>query len=255
MKNYQKLLLLSAAFSFPAMPLGAAVLVQDSFSGTTVNNGGSGWFGFSNWNGTGAFGSNLTYGSLVTSGQSMVNTDRFGGVSREFPTLNSGNGTVWFSWLQNNSAAIDRNARVNIMKEGGNRFIIGHTANEVDNDFRIYDATGTSVATTGISTVGTHMVAGSLNLATGALNLYIDPTGLGSGAAPSSLVSASALLGALDIGQFSLATGDSTFVFDEVRIGNTWADVSPVPEPSSFALLGVGALGLAALRRRRSCQA
>jgi len=41
--------------------------------------------------------------------------------------------------------------------------------------------------------------------------------------------------------------GDNT-VMDEIRIGTTLADVMPVPEPASLALLAVG--GLALLRRR-----
>jgi len=43
--------------------------------------------------------------------------------------------------------------------------------------------------------------------------------------------------------------GDNTLV-DEIRIGTTLADVIPVPEPASVALLGLG--GLMLLRRRRA---
>ncbi len=38
---------------------------------------------------------------------------------------------------------------------------------------------------------------------------------------------------------------------DELRIGTTWADVTPVPEPSAIALTGFGLLGLLCLRRRK----
>ncbi len=40
---------------------------------------------------------------------------------------------------------------------------------------------------------------------------------------------------------------------DEIRIGKTWNDVSPVPEPESYAMLlaGLGAIGFAARRQRR----
>jgi hypothetical protein len=39
---------------------------------------------------------------------------------------------------------------------------------------------------------------------------------------------------------------------DELKIGQTWADVAAVPEPSTFALLGgFVALGICLVRRRR----
>ncbi len=39
------------------------------------------------------------------------------------------------------------------------------------------------------------------------------------------------------------------YLLDDLRIGTTWADVTPVPEPSMFALIGLGVLGLACWRR------
>jgi MYXO-CTERM domain-containing protein len=48
------------------------------------------------------------------------------------------------------------------------------------------------------------------------------------------------------------ASGSPAFIFDELRIGTTWAEVTPVPEPSHFALAaGLLGLGLILLRRRR----
>jgi len=44
---------------------------------------------------------------------------------------------------------------------------------------------------------------------------------------------------------------NGNLVFDEVRFGTTFLDVVPIPEPSSYALAGLGALGLV-LRRRRN---
>jgi hypothetical protein len=46
-------------------------------------------------------------------------------------------------------------------------------------------------------------------------------------------------------------TDPSQTLIDEIRVGTTWADVTTVPEPSSIALAGVGALGLLSYYRAR----
>jgi hypothetical protein len=59
-----------------------------------------------------------------------------------------------------------------------------------------------------------------------------------------------------DIDQFLFGQQDNTTstgtIFDEFRIGTTFASVTPIPEPSTSALLiGLGALALIGMRRRR----
>ncbi len=44
-----------------------------------------------------------------------------------------------------------------------------------------------------------------------------------------------------------------SFYFDELRFGDTWASVTPVPEPSTYALLGgIGVMIFAVIRRRKA---
>jgi len=45
-------------------------------------------------------------------------------------------------------------------------------------------------------------------------------------------------------------TGPSAFL-DEVRVGTTWADVTPVPEPATLTLVGLALIGGAVIARRR----
>ena len=49
--------------------------------------------------------------------------------------------------------------------------------------------------------------------------------------------------------QTSTAIGN--YLFDNVMVGTTWADVTPAPEPTTLALSGLGILGLSLLRRVR----
>jgi len=49
--------------------------------------------------------------------------------------------------------------------------------------------------------------------------------------------------------QSNISQGD--FIIDNLRVGTTWADVTPVPEPSTLALVGFGVVGWVLARRMR----
>jgi hypothetical protein len=78
--------------------------------------------------------------------------------------------------------------------------------------------------------------------------LYSDPT-------PGAPEPSTGTLYSLDIGTLSslVIYSGGAFSIDELRVGTTYADVTPTPEPSSLVLLGIGAISVLAYvwRRRR----
>ena len=113
---------------------------------------------------------------------------------------------------------------------------------------------------------GTHLLVASYAIGatpgTGGLSsLWLDPTSFG-GAAPSPDGTTIGTIGTaandhvdsviLGAGIATGAAPNQTFV-DEIRAGNTWADVTSlaVPEPSTLGLAGFGALALASCYRAR----
>jgi hypothetical protein len=83
-------------------------------------------------------------------------------------------------------------------------------------------------------------------------DIYINPA-IG-GAEPTATVTGIGL-GSFNIDNIKLyhGGGAGTTTFDEIRFGDSFAAVTPVPEPSTFALLGgLAAFGFCLLRRRFS---
>lgn len=96
--------------------------------------------------------------------------------------------------------------------------------------------------------------------ATGANNVYgwLNP-------APATLGGPDLAVSTADAASTGLSSGDARFKgvgiylenaadrvnVDKFRLGLTYADVTPIPEPSAVALLALAGIGLRALRRRR----
>ncbi len=131
------------------------------------------------------------------------------------------------------------------------------------------DTTTVEYDSTVFSVGSTILVVGSYNLVSGAVNndtasLWINPGSLGSGSAPSASLTTSNSGVNNDIQSFSSflwkpqgGNGSTqipgSLIVDEVRIGNSWADVTPaaVPEPSTWAMVLLFVGGVVILRQRR----
>ena len=90
-------------------------------------------------------------------------------------------------------------------------------------------------------------------------DLWLNPTSLG-GSAPAASISLTTGTDMSSLSYFfvqqrnNVSNFGSAFYMDELRIGTSWADVTPavdVPEPTSFALAGLGGLALVLVRRMR----
>lgn len=125
---------------------------------------------------------------------------------------------------------------------GGANFATGETYIAIGK----YDATATSAWYLTLADFNSWVTIGSsneANLATYAFNAGSRATSGGNGT--------NTFLGDLRIGgYFEGGPLTTTIVFDEIRYGSTLASVTPIPEPSTYALLGFGLVALVFLRRR-----
>jgi hypothetical protein len=101
----------------------------------------------------------------------------------------------------------------------------------------------------------TYFLVGSYNLDDKTSSLWLTPASNTFGlSAPAATLTASGGTAMTTISQFLIrgTTGSPAMTMDELRIGTTWASVTAIPEPSTYAAIaGVLALGLALWHRRR----
>jgi hypothetical protein len=94
------------------------------------------------------------------------------------------------------------------------------------------------------------------DLGTGAgadsVTAWMNPTLTGLGD-PTGGVTVSGLdLRSVDRVSFATFGGGANLDADEIRLGSTLTSVTAVPEPTSLSLLGLGAIGLLAIRRKQA---
>lgn len=199
--------------------------------------------------------------TLVSTGRSvgLANAGTTGGTQNLQLTLASSvtTGTIYSSYILDVTAVTSFGIMVGLQDAQ-----VGNSASptssleaafrSTSSNYGIY-ADGQIDARTGPA-VGTNtfFVVSEINMDTGAMTTWLNPTDLEnvSGTAATTISGSGAAFDDVTSFIFSLG-GQENGAIDEIRLGTTIGDVTPivVPEPSSTALLGLG--GLALLLRRR----
>lgn len=235
----------------------AALIAQQSYDGTT--------FGFNNPLDTGTVQAGLTYLTLTTSGGS-----RNFGNSPQTSFAVPGNalpqtGTYYMSWLMDTTGNLNFGANLTLFTSffhtgngpGGGTEIGGFGQNNgfinfFKGNFGPQPPNNwTDIPTAIPTTAGTHLFVLGITTDqlsnTSSFSLYYDPI---SSVAPAPVFTYSTGLPPFRLEIFR-PTGQATW--DEFRVGESFADVTPglpVPEPGVAALAGIGLLLI--LRRARS---
>ena len=257
----------------------ATLIAYDGFEGDATGalnskTGGTGWS--ASWSAiTGvtvaAPSTTLVYNSGAVSlngGNRVAQVSATGTTDNVAPrSFASQTGTLYFSFLFRLASGTSDDDFIQFMLNDDtsvtNSASIGDLSNVSGaNDFssRIGGSNGgTSVSSNvPIAQATTYLLVGKVSKVSSSnynhIDLFINPsTTTETGALASQTVSASISSVSYFTVRVSNIESTDQYQFDELRIGTTWADVVPVPEPSAWPALA-GALGLAAaiLRRRRA---
>ena len=213
----------------------------------------------------------LTYSNIVSDNTGGSYSTAVGGrTTRAMSTILGGNtvlgtNTYYISLMMQVSTLATNNYRAfELESQFNNRnFQFGAAADTGSINWGMRVTTASSTYITNVSTVTavtnqTVFAVMKLRYSSAAnddsVDLWVNPSDLSSEAGSTNFVTISGFdflhNSAKNISLASF-TGTGSASWDEMRVGTTWADVTPVPEPSTYALLGLSGLALAAYRLRR----
>ena len=250
-------------------PAPAAVLVSDSFDyaegSVTGQNGGTGATGA--YNGAGNITSpGLTYDNLQSSGNKFTTAvpPANAGAFRPINPINTDTGTLFVGFLSSVPGTIPNYGGISFFTAatpgqtgGSEELFLGKPSGTNSWGFDVSGVTGDDTVGTGRTNVTASatpaLLVYRLNF-TGAgdtIDVFVNPTpGQPLPGTPNGTFAIPEDSFPDTFNNIRLQSGDQPINFDEFRIGTTYADVTPVPEPATAGLLAVGALALLARCRR-----
>ncbi len=170
----------------------------------------------------------------------------------------AGSGTIYYSFLTDITAATTWGVQIGLQ----DAFVGNGSAptaaleavfRSTSSNWGIYsDGNGIDSRTGPVVGTASYLVVSELNLGTGAMTTWLNPTDLenvSSGGALATLTGTATSFADMTGFIFSLG-GEEAGTIDEIRIGTTIGDVTPIPEPATLGLMGVFGVAVLFIRRR-----
>jgi hypothetical protein len=260
----KKTLLTLLAATVVSLSVRADLLVWDNFSAASSGSlsgtgSGTGWTG--NWSGYGVNYATpgLTYPGLQTSGNAAVADGSYGTMFRSPGDLGGdGSDPIWMGVVMQGGAAGNGFGGLSLFTGGAENFFIGQG----------WAKSTYSIAVNGGNPILTSQSSGTLSFLVVELifgtgtdpntdnpydtaYVWVDPTPGSTAPSTASAAITVTTIEDFDFDNVRISSGPGTFALGDLRIGQTYGDVAPVPEPTTLATLILGGLMLTAGSVRR----